>query len=276
MTVATALREAAAVLAAAGIEGSAYEARLLLAHAEGLDQAALIREPERPVDAARFRALVGRRRAREPLAHIVGWQEFWSLRFAVSPATLIPRADSETLIEAAVMARPGSVRTVLDLGTGTGCLLLAALSEFPEAWGVGVERSPAAAGLAASNARDLGLADRASVVCGDWGAPIAGRFDLVLANPPYIPRGDVAGLMPEVAGFEPGSALDGGVDGLDGYRAILAVLPDLLAASGLAILELGVGQAGRVAALALERGFRRVTTRRDLAGVERALLIEAD
>ncbi len=264
-----------AALAAAGVDAAGREARLLLAEATGLSQEQLLRDPGRPIDAAGFRRLLDRRIAREPLAYILGWQEFWSLRFRVSPATLIPRADSETLIEAAVAARPQGVGSVLDLGTGTGCLLLAALSEFGAAWGVGADRNPAAAGLARQNARDLGFEHRAAFVCADWAAPIGARFDLVLSNPPYIARRDLSGLMPEVSGFEPTLALDGGADGLEAYRAVIAALPALLRPGGLAILELGAGQREPVAALAAACGLAAVSARRDLGGIERALLIAA-
>lgn len=242
--------------------------------ATGLDRADLVRDPARPIDPAPYRTMVARRAAREPLAYIVGWQEFWSLRFAVSPATLIPRSDSETLIEAAVAAGR-DVRRILDLGTGTGCLLLAALSEFPAAWGVGVDRNPAAAQLAWNNARALGLSGRCGMVAAEWGAPLAGKFDLVLSNPPYITSGAIAGLMPEVARFEPGLALDGGADGLTAYRAIIGRLRDWLLPDGLAVLELGLDQGDEVRALAAAAGFPHVSARRDLAGVERALLIHA-
>lgn len=267
-----ALRDGATRLAAAGIDASAREARLLLAEAAGLTQADLLRDPARPIDPAPFRAMLDRRAAREPLAYIVGWQEFWSLRLEVSPATLIPRADSETLIEAARAIRPTGVNQILDLGTGTGALLLAAVSEYETAWGLGIDRSPAAASLASRNARALGFADRALMVCGDWADAIDARFDLVLSNPPYIEDGAIAGLMPEVAQFEPRLALAGGPDGLEAYRAIIGALPRLLAPGGLAVLELGEGQREPVAALASSLG--RVSWRRDLAGIERALVIE--
>lgn len=260
------------MLAASGIEAASFEARLLLAEAMALSQADLLREPERVIDPARFRSMLERRAAREPLAYVVGWQEFWSLRLAVSPATLIPRADSETLIEAALAARPAGVTRILDLGTGTGCLLLAAITEYPAAFGVGVDRGAAAAALAAANARALGLADRASMVCGDWAEAVAARFDLVLSNPPYIAWAEIAGLMPEVSQFEPGAALDGGPDGLEAYRAICSALPRLLRPGGIAVLELGAGQREAVAALA--GGIGQVSWRCDLAGIERALVID--
>ncbi len=161
----------------------------------------------------------------EPLAYILGYREFWSLRFAVSPTTLIPRPESETLIEArwAFRVHP-EARRILDLGTGTGCLLIAALTEFPEAFGVGVDRSPDAVRLARDNAVRLGVAGRAGFMCGDWGEALTGRFDLVLSNPPYVESGVIPGLMPEVARFEPRAALDGGPDGLDAYRRLIPAL----------------------------------------------------
>ena len=266
-----ALREGAALLEAAGIDNPRLDARLLLGYAAGLSREALLREPLRGIDPVPYHALLARRAAREPLALILGRQEFWSLEFEVSPATLIPRADSETLIEAALAALPdhGRVWSILDLGTGTGCLLLAALTEFPLAWGLGVERSAAAAALALRNARALGLAARAAVMCGNWDDAFSARFDLVLSNPPYIPSADIAGLMPEVARHEPGSALDGGADGLDAYRRILAALPGLLAPGGVAVVELGAGQAD--AAAALWAGA--VEFRSDLGGICRAMVL---
>ena len=221
-----------------------------------------------------YDALLDRRAAHEPLALITGRREFWSLDLAVSPATLIPRADSETLIEAALAARPERtrVRRILDLGTGTGCLLLAALSEFPAAFGIGTDRSAAATALARHNAARLGMADRAAFLCTDWAAALSGRFDLILSNPPYIPTAALPELMPEVARYEPASALDGGPDGLGAYRRMLPELPRLLAADGVAVLELGQGQDAPVAALARAAGFA-AATRADLAGIPRALCL---
>jgi release factor glutamine methyltransferase len=265
-------------LRAAAIETPRLEARLLLAHAMDCRQEALLRDPRAPVPpeaASRFGALLRRRLGHEPMALLLGAQEFWSLRFAVSPATLIPRADSEALIEAALEGFPdrAAVRRVLDLGTGTGCLLLAALSEFPRATGLGIDRVPAAAALARENARRLGLADRAGFLAGDWAAPIGARFDLVLCNPPYIETRSIPGLMPEVARHEPASALDGGADGLAAYRRVMAALPGLLAPGGQAVLELGQGQRAAVEALARAAGLATLGCRADLNGVERALRI---
>jgi release factor glutamine methyltransferase len=251
------------------------EVRLLLAHALGLARADLIRDPGRSVQTAAFNDLIARRLRHEPLAHILGRREFWSLEFRVSPATLIPRPDSETLIEAALACfahRPRPVRQVLDLGTGTGCLLLALLHEFPAAFGIGVDIAPDAARLARLNATQLGLADRASFVVSDWTNAICGRFDLVISNPPYIPAADIAGLMPEVALQEPQRALDGGTDGYDAYRTILHDLQDRLLPGGAAILELGAGQAAAVSALARQAGFA-ASLHLDLAGIQRAIVL---
>ncbi len=268
------------LLRAAAIEGPRMEARLLLSHVLDCRAEDLLRDPRAPVPLApaqRFAALVQRRAQHEPMAFLLGWQEFWSLHFAVSPATLIPRADSETLVEAALevlLDRQAPLR-VLDLGTGTGCLLLAVLSEYTNATGVGLDRNPAAAALAAGNARSLGLAGRAAFLVADWAAPLAGRFDLVLSNPPYIEAAAIPGLMPEVAAHEPAAALDGGADGLAAYRAIMAELPRLLVPGGVAVLELGLGQRPAVAALARQAGLETRGCRADLAGIDRALLLSA-
>ena len=275
-TFAAALRHGAAVLAAAGIEDSRREARMLLHHALGVPARTMV-APDATVDGDIFAALLARRAAREPMAFILGRQGFWTLDLEVEPSTLIPRADSETLIQAALDAFPdrARVRTILDLGTGTGALLLAALVEFPGAVGLGIDIAPAAVALAARNAQANGLDGRAMFLAGRWGAAVAGRFDLVLANPPYIESADIAGLMPEVAAHEPRSALDGGMDGLDAYRAIVADLPRLLAPGGVAIFELGHGQAAPVAALAAGAGLAGAQTRADLGGIARALVIRS-
>jgi release factor glutamine methyltransferase len=255
------LARATATLRAAGLESPRREARWLWEHAAG--------------DGEVFAGLITRRAAREPLAYLLGHQEFWTLDLAVSPATLIPRPDSETLIAAALAARPdrAAVRRILDLGTGAGCLLLAALTEYKDAFGVGVDIVPEAAALAGRNAVATGLAGRSAFLCADWAAALAGRFDLVLANPPYIESATIAGLMPEVARHEPRRALDGGADGLDACRAVLAALPGLLERGGVAVLELGVGQAGPVAALARSAGFCDPALRHDLAGIARAAVL---
>lgn len=273
-TAAAAVRAAAAVLAAGGVAAPRREAWILVRHVMGVSRADLV-DPAAPVDGARLAGLVARRAAREPMALILGRQGFWTLDLEVSADTLIPRADSEAVMEAALATLPTrlAVRRVLDLGTGTGCLLLAALSEFRQAWGLGVDVAPAAAALAARNARANGLADRAAFLCADWAAALGSQFDLVLANPPYIASAALAGLMPEVVRHEPARALDGGADGLTAYRAIVAALPALLAPSGVAVLELGQGQAAAVTALAREGGLVAGDVRVDLGGVARALVL---
>jgi release factor glutamine methyltransferase len=262
----------AARLGAAGIEDPRREARILLAATLGTDGAGLLTIAD--VDPAGFEMALVRREAREPMAYILGRREFWGLSFMTSAATLIPRPDSETLIEAALAALPdrAAVRRILDLGTGTGCLLLAALHEFPSAFGVGVDIAPAAAALAARNAAALNLAARAAFLAGDWARSLDATFDLVLSNPPYIQTTDLPGLMPEVARFEPITALDGGPDGLMAYRLILPHLQRLLAPGGIAVLELGAGQADEVARLA-EAGDLSMATRADLGLHLRAAIL---
>jgi release factor glutamine methyltransferase len=273
-TIAEALRDGAKVLAEAGIDNPRLESRLLLSHALGRSAEDLIRDLPATSPSSDFATLVARRAAHEPLAFILGWREFWSLRFRVSPATLIPRPDSETVVEAALALCPdrhAPIR-VLDLGTGTGCLLLALLNERPDAFGVGIDRSEAAARLAITNACDLGLARRSVFLCGDWAASINTRFDLVLSNPPYVTTPELAGLMRDVAWHEPRTALDGGTCGLTAYRAIIAALPQLLTPSGSAVLEVGAGQFNAVCRIATAAGFR-VDGRRDLAKITRAIIL---
>ncbi|TQF83152.1 peptide chain release factor N(5)-glutamine methyltransferase [Elioraea sp. Yellowstone] len=272
------LCEAGAILRAAGIEEPRREARLLLGHVLGRAPGLLTIEAAAPVgaaDAGRFRALVARRAAREPAAHLTGRRGFWTLDLAVTPDVLVPRPESETLIEAALDALPdrSAVRRVLDLGTGSGALLLAALGEFPAAIGVGIDLSAAALAVARANAARCGLAERALFLCGDWSAALGGGFDLVLANPPYVATADIATLDPEVRDHDPRAALDGGPDGLAAYRAILADLPRLLDRSGLAVIELGAGQAADVAGLARTAGLATVELRQDLGGIPRAIAL---
>jgi release factor glutamine methyltransferase len=255
-------------------ENPRLEARILLAHALGLTRNDLIRDPNRLVDTGVFNTLLARRAAHEPLALIVGHREFWSMSFRVSPSTLIPRPDSETLVEAALaaFANRSSPRKILDLGTGTGCLLLALLKEFPSAFGIGLDLGADAAALARENAAQLGLAQRAAFIAGDWTNPLSGRFDLIVSNPPYIAGADIAALMPEVARHEPRRALDGGSDGYDAYRAILPKLRHHLEPGGTAILELGAGQAYYVVGLAREAGLA-ASLRLDLASIPRAIVL---
>ena len=271
-----ALAETAATLQQAGIDQPRREARLLLAHILGVPSNALP-PPNTPVDHQALQAAVARRAAHEPLAYITGTQGFWTFEVAVSPATLIPRPDSETLIEAAIAARPNraAVTSVLDLGTGTGCLLLAALVEFPAAIGIGTDRVPQAAALAAANAARLGLTHRAHFLAADWAAPLRARFDLILSNPPYITTNDIPGLMRGVREHEPVTALDGGATGLAAYAHLIPAVKHLLKPGGLAIMELGAGQFPATAHLAIQAGFTQIEARADLAGITRALLLHA-
>ena len=272
-----ALKVAATELSRAGIEGGRLDARLLLGHVLGR---AVWPHEEAPLDdeaLARFRSLVARRIAREPVSKIIGRRAFWTLDLAVTADTLDPRPDSETLIEAALEAfrDRNPPRRVLDLGTGTGCLLLAALSEFPEATGLGIDRSPAAAEVARRNAETTGLAGRTEIRCQDWdGLADDGRFDLILSNPPYIAESEVAVLAEEVRDHDPIGALAAGADGLDAYRALAPVLSRTLAKEGVAILELGIGQGDAVAAIMADAGLAETGRKADLAGIDRTLVLK--
>ena len=251
-------------LAAAGIPEPRRELRLLQIEAGGADS--LANWPDGPHPG--LEALADRRAAREPVSRITGRREFWSRDFLLTPETFDPRPDSETVVEAALAAMP-SFRNVLDLGTGSGCLLTALLAERPGIPGLGIDRSQGACRAARRNLEGL----PAMVAVGDWGTAVGGRFDLVVSNPPYIPSAEIAGLMPEVRNHDPRLALDGGADGLDAYRAILGDLPRLLSAGGTAVLELGFGQAEAVAALAEASGLRVGDIRADLGGIPRAMVL---
>ncbi len=211
-TLGTAVARARARLAAAGIAAAGLDARLLAAHVFGCGVGVLIGHPERPIDpaaAARFEVAVGRRLAHEPLAYILGGKEFWSLSLRVTSDTLIPRPETEAVVEAALewCRRGGDATRILDLGTGSGCLLLALLTELPAAWGVGVDRSEPALAVARGNAERLGIAERASFVCADWATAVAGEFDVVVCNPPYVADAEWSDLPPDVGEFEPSLAL---------------------------------------------------------------------
>nr|WP_246395896.1 peptide chain release factor N(5)-glutamine methyltransferase [Gluconacetobacter tumulisoli] len=271
------LAEGTERLRAAGLDNPRREARLLMAHVLQTDLAGLLARQNVDMSASRaFFDAIDRRAAHEPIAYITGHAGFWSLDLETSSTTLIPRPDSETLIEALLHHRRdrASVRSVLDLGTGTGCLLLAALSEYGDAWGVGVDIAPGAARLAARNARRTGLATRCAVMNANWTSAIQGRFDVIFSNPPYIPHGDLAGLMPDVRDHEPARALDGGVDGLDAYRVLTEALPSLLAHDGIAIFEIGIGQERDMPRLARQAGLEILEIRADLGGIPRAVLMQ--
>jgi release factor glutamine methyltransferase len=274
------LQRAAEKMRAAGIDSPRREARLLLAHALRGRPEHIVSTRLPPVSAKvleHFEISVARRTAREPLAYIVGAREFWSLDFAVAPGVLIPRPESETLIEEALRrfpARQAPLR-VLDLGTGSGCLLLAFLSERPRAFGLGVDISEIAAATARRNANSLGLADRAKFIRGDWANAIRGVFDTIFINPPYIETDELARLQPEVARYEPRTALDGGKDGLLAYRCIAAFLGAYLAPDGMAFLEAGQGQGKPIEKLIGEAKLSMDGTVCDLAGIPRCMIVRA-
>lgn len=256
-----------------GIGDAVFEARILIEDLAGsgelLDEGA----------AARLQDALARRLAGEPLWRILGAREFWGLDFALSPGTLEPRPDSETLIEAALahlVARRGEALRILDLGTGTGCLLIAALHEFPLASGIGIDLSQDAVATASANALRNRVAERAEFQLGEWTRGLSGRFDLILSNPPYIASAEIAGLDANVREHDPLLALDGGPDGLSAYRALAAALPGRLEPDGLAVLEIGAGQADDVTALIAGAGLRHLASHRDLGGHIRALVFAHD
>ncbi|MCC7346305.1 MAG: peptide chain release factor N(5)-glutamine methyltransferase [Variibacter sp.] len=276
LTVAQARRLLARQLAAGGIDEAEVDARALVGHALALDLTGLAREAERALtadEARRLNALAARRRAREPVAYIVGEKEFWGLRLRVTPATLIPRPDTETVVEAALgVLGPETQLRIADLGTGSGAILLALLSERPDAEGVGVDVSAAALAVARGNAERLGLARRAHFMRGAFGAALAGGFDLVVSNPPYVCVGELAALAPEVREHEPRLALAAGTDGLDAYRAIAADAARVLRRGGHLVLEIGHGQAESVTRLCVAGGLAPARAPMpDLAGIARAL-----
>ncbi len=268
-------------MTAAGIDNVRFEARLLLSHATGLSTEELIsrgRNPAPPAHEEALRGLTARRVKREPMAYILGEREFWGLPFKVTPAVLVPRPDSETVIEAALSLMPDRTRAwrILDLGLGSGCLLLTLLKEFPNARGVGLEASPEALAIARGNAEALGVAGRGTLREGDWRLPdwtrpLGGPFDLVVSNPPYIEASTIDGLMPEVARHEPRLALDGGPDGLAPYRVIAAVGRELVAPGGLLLAEVGEGQAIEVAEIFGAGGLQPGAPFKDLGGIDRVV-----
>jgi len=270
------LHDAADRLGEAGVESARLDARILLARAMRISREQLIAADRQPSaeEAAAFQAMIDRRAAREPLAYITGRKEFWSLDLKVGPGVLVPRPDTETLVETALslFLDRSAPLAIADLGTGSGAILIAALKEFPQARGVGYERSPDALGYARSNLEAHGLTARAQILGDDWsGVPVAG-FDLVLSNPPYIPTAEIDALEPEVRLYEPRAALDGGPDGLDSYRSLAGILSRLLRPGANALLELGQGQFGAVEPL-----FQDLQTHPpvpDLAGIPRVLVLK--
>jgi len=249
------------------------DAEVLMAAALGIGRDRLILSPPNSAAPEAFADMVERRRAGEPVAYITGQRAFWTIDLEVGPGVLIPRPDSETLMVAAVehFAGRGAPTRILDLGTGPGTLLLAALDEWPGATGIGVDASPVALSYAQRNAERLGLAGRAALQLGDWAAGLNGRFDLILCNPPYVATAAETG--PGVAEYEPPEALFAGADGLDDYRRLAPEIGGLLANGGLAAIEIGHDQADSAAALFVDAGHVPLLAR-DLANRPRALLIE--
>ncbi|MBL0114801.1 MAG: peptide chain release factor N(5)-glutamine methyltransferase [Sphingomonadales bacterium] len=274
MSLRDALNEATQRLASVS-DTPRLDAELLMAHALGLSREALLLGSRDAPAPAGFDALVDRRAAHEPIAYITGTRDFWTISLAVAPGVLIPRPDSETLIEAAIeyFASPtGNGRgpsSILDLGTGSGALLLAALSEWPEAHGLGIDASDLALEIASANARRLGLTPRVRFAFGDWGAGLSERFDLILCNPPYIELG--ARLSADVKDYEPESALFAGSDGLDAYRRLIPQLPPLLSPEGAIAVEIGATQAAAVSDLFVSNGLTPLV-RHDLGGRDRAIV----
>jgi len=254
--------QAAMRLRAAGVESGRMDARLLWDYARNPDV---------------FEMLVTRRAAREPLAYLTGLKEFWSLNFAVGPGVLIPRPDTETLIEELTRQHPdrSTPLSLLDLGTGSGCLLIAALAEYPNAHGVGIDSSSEALAWARRNVAAHRLEGRANLIETDWPEEASPGFDVILANPPYIPTAQIDTLEPEVSRYEPRAALDGGPDGLDAYRALAPRISRLLKAGGVAILEFGAGQETAVAAILASPGLEFVKLVPDLAQIPRCAVVKS-
>jgi len=279
LTVEQARRDAAKRLTAASGNATELDARLLVGHALGLDLTGMIMAANRiltPGETAQLDALIVRRLAGEPVARIVGHKEFWGLSLALSPATLVPRPDTETVVELALeMLRGSSARQgarIADLGTGTGAILLALLSELHGATGIGTDISQEALDTARGNAKRLGLADRTSFIRCDYALGLTGSFDLVVSNPPYIRSADIAGLAIEVRDHDPQKALDGGADGLDAYRALIPQAARILSPSAALVVEAGQGQAAQIHALMTSAGLApHGAPRADLAGIPRAV-----
>ncbi|MGZ5872519.1 MAG: peptide chain release factor N(5)-glutamine methyltransferase [Bradyrhizobium sp.] len=280
LTVDTARRTLAAHFKSGGIESAELDARMLAGAALGLDLTRLIAAATRPVtldESVRLEDFARRRLRGEPVARILGIKEFWGLPLQLSPATLVPRPDTETVVELALEMWRGERHSnhparIADIGTGSGAILLALLSELPEAEGIGTDISLAALRTARSNAARLGLAPRAAFVACNFAAALSGVFDLVVSNPPYICSAEITGLAGEVRDFDPLGALDGGADGLDAYRAIIPQAAGLLAPGGTIVVETGLGQSGPVQELMRAAGLTLdMPPRTDLAGVPRAV-----
>ena len=263
----------ARAFADAGLATPDLDARLLVCAAKNFDHAAFVREAGSPLgaDAERLSALAARRLEREPVARILGRRGFWTLDLVVCPDVLDPRPDTETLVEEALRRRTEPPARALDLGCGSGAVLCALLAEWPQARGVGVDLSPAACAATRLNLAACGFSERALVVQTRWDESLSGRFDLIVSNPPYIPRRDIADLDPEVRRYDPPLALDGGEDGLDAYRALAPILARRLQPGGWGLLEFGRGQEEAVAALLRGQGLEVAGFACDLSGKPRVV-----
>jgi release factor glutamine methyltransferase len=279
-TVETARRALALQFRSAGIDSAELDARLLTGHALGLDLTGLITAAQRQLthgESARLDDYARRRLAGEPVARIVGEKEFWGLPLQLAPATLVPRPDTETVVELALEllragGEPDGALRIADLGTGTGAILLALLSELPAATGTGTDISVAALQTAAANAARAGLSDRATFIACDYASGLSGPFDLIVSNPPYIRSADIGGLAVEVRDHDPRAALDGGADGLDAYRALVPQAARLLVPGGALVVEAGEGQSGQIEALMVAAGLTPAPApKADLAGIPRAV-----
>ncbi len=279
-TVETARRALTLQFRSAGIDSAELDARLLTGHTLGLDLTGLITAAQRQLtqgEFARLEDLARRRLAGEPVARIVGEKEFWGLPLQLAPATLVPRPDTETVVELALeLLRAGGELDrqlrIADLGTGTGAILLALLSELPAATGTGTDISEAALQTAAANAARAGLSDRATFIACDYASGLSGRFDLIVSNPPYIRSADVGDLAAEVRNHDPLAALDGGADGLDAYRALVPQAARLLMPGAALVVEAGAGQSGQIEALMVAAGLTPAPSpKADLAGIPRAV-----
>jgi release factor glutamine methyltransferase len=270
------LKQAAERFAAHGIDTAALDARLLFQAASGLRHEDIVAEPELAVAydvVERFSLLIARRSRFEPVSRILGTREFYGRSFRVTPDVLDPRADTETLIAAALgLVKGREALRILDLGTGSGAIAVTLLAELPEATAVASDLSAAALRVAKDNAETLGVAGRASFVQANWFAGIGGSFDLIVSNPPYIRQGDIAGLAADVREFDPQGALDGGPDGLDAYRCIASGAGGQLAPRGRVVLEIGAGQENAVNNLFEASGFARESRHFDLSGQARCLV----
>lgn len=272
------ISRAARLLAEAGCETSALDARLLLQAATGLSREAMILDPQCLLaqDQLRhFAAMVERRAAHEPVARILGEREFYGRRFQVTPATLDPRPDTETLITAALDLLPREGR-ILDLGTGSGAIAITLLAERPDAAGLATDVSAPALEVARANAMRHAVEGRLGLAEGSWFSAVAGRFDIILSNPPYIPASEIAGLSLDVRGFDPILALDGGLDGLDAYRIIAGSSASHLTAQGHVLVEIGSGQGSDVEAIFTGAGFRPAGRHKDLGGHLRCLVFQPE